>query len=162
MNQLTATIFEGETVGLVGESGCGKTSLGRALLGLQPYQQGAVLWKSKAIHQFSRKEKQQFATAAQMIFQDPFASLNPSITIGEAIMAPVRYHNIEITATKAKDWAIHLLEKVGLQADHFNRYPHAFSGGQRQRIVIARALALKPQFVVCDESVAALDVSVQA
>jgi len=162
VHQLTATIFEGETVGLVGESGCGKTSLGRALLGLQPYQQGAVLWQGKPIHQFSRKEKKQFATAAQMIFQDPFASLNPSITIGEAIVSPVRYHNIETTATKAKDWAIHLLEKVGLQADHFNRYPHAFSGGQRQRIIIARALALKPQFVVCDESVAALDVSVQA
>ncbi|MFN4007596.1 MAG: dipeptide ABC transporter ATP-binding protein [Chitinophagaceae bacterium] len=162
VQQLSATIFEGETVGLVGESGCGKTSLGRALLGLQPYQQGVVLWQGKPIHQFSRKEKQAYATAAQLIFQDPFAALNPSITIGEAIMAPVKYHRIETSTAAAKQWVIQLLEQVGLQADHFNRYPHAFSGGQRQRIVIARALALKPKFVVCDESVAALDVSVQA
>jgi peptide/nickel transport system ATP-binding protein len=158
VNNVSFEIYKGETLGLVGESGCGKTTLGRALLQLQQPSFGNIFYKGRDIKNLS---KQSLTKDIQIIFQDPYSSLNPRLTIGSAIAEPMLVNNLK-TSTKAKDAVIDLLEKVELKAEHFNRYPHEFSGGQRQRIVIARALAMQPKFVVCDESVSALDVSVQA
>ena len=162
VNGVSFEIYKGETLGLVGESGCGKTTLGRALLGLIQPTEGKIFFKNKNIAIATTTELRAMRKDMQIIFQDPYSSLNPRKKIGEAIMEPLKVHQLFATNKQRKEKVIELLEKVNLSADHYNRYPHEFSGGQRQRIVIARALALEPSFVVCDESVSALDVSVQA
>ncbi|MEJ8802575.1 ABC transporter ATP-binding protein [Pontibacter sp. H249] len=151
-----------ETIGLVGESGCGKTTLGRALLKLVEPTEGSINFNGHDIAQLSSEELRKSRRDFQMIFQDPYASLNPMHTVGEAIMEPMRVHKLYVNDKERRGKAMELLEKVGLMPEHFKRYPHEFSGGQRQRICIARALALQPKCIICDESVSALDVSVQA
>ncbi len=161
VDNVSFDVFKGETLGLVGESGCGKTTLGRALLRLVKLTSGKIVYEGIDLAAKKRAELKSFRKEIQIVFQDPYSSLNPRITIGSAISEPMKVHHIS-EARKRKDKVIELLEKVDLKARHFNRYPHEFSGGQRQRIVIARALALHPSFIICDESVSALDVSVQA
>jgi peptide/nickel transport system ATP-binding protein len=156
------TVSKGETVGLVGESGCGKTTLGRAILQLIPATSGNIILNGVDLAGLSKKELKPLRKDLQIVFQDPYGSLNPRLTIGNAILEPMKVHSVSGNAAERKDRVMELLEKVNLQADHFNRYPHQFSGGQRQRICIARALALNPSFLIFDESVSALDVSVQA
>ncbi|MER2997460.1 ABC transporter ATP-binding protein [Pontibacter populi] len=156
------TVNPGETIGLVGESGCGKTTLGRALLRLVEPTEGSIIFNGRDIAQLSSEELRKSRRDFQMIFQDPYASLNPMHTVGDAIMEPMRVHKLYANDKERKAKTMELLEKVGLTAEHFQRYPHEFSGGQRQRISIARALALQPKCIICDESVSALDVSVQA
>lgn len=155
-------ILEGETLGLVGESGCGKTTLGRALLGLQPISHGQIFFRGKNLSQLTEKEMRKMRTHIQIVFQDPYSSLNPRIRAGDAIAEPLKVHFSNLSSAEIKKSVHELLDKTGLGPDFYNRYPHECSGGQRQRIVIARALALNPSFVVCDESVSALDMSVQA
>lgn len=155
-------VYPGETLGLVGESGCGKTTLGRTILRLTEATAGQVLFEGKDILNMSPKELKRIRKDVQIIFQDPYSSLNPRMTIGNAIMEPMRVHGLLANDKERKAKVIELLETVSLEGHHFNRYPHEFSGGQRQRICIARALALQPRFIICDESVSALDVSVQA
>jgi peptide/nickel transport system ATP-binding protein len=155
-------VYEGETLGLVGESGCGKTTLGRTLLHLEKSTAGTILYKGKNITKLNSKELKALRKEVQIIFQDPFSSLNPRITVGAAILEPMKVHQILSNNTKRKAYVLELLKKVGLDETHYHRYPHEFSGGQRQRIGIARAIALQPKLIVCDESVSALDVSVQA
>lgn len=155
-------IYEGETLGLVGESGCGKTTLGRTILHLEKSTEGNVIYKGKNITRLNSIELKELRKEVQIIFQDPFSSLNPRKTVGSAILEPMKVHKILSTDKERKSYVIELLEKVGLSEEHYNRYPHEFSGGQRQRIGIARAIALQPKLIVCDESVSALDVSVQA
>lgn len=162
VNGVSFTIFQGETLGLVGESGCGKTTLGRAILGLIPLSSGKVVFRERDIADFSGSQMKQLRKQMQIVFQDPYSSLDPIQTVGEAIMEPLIVHNIGSSTKERKKIVMDLMEKVGLKSDFFYRHPHEFSGGQRQRIVIARALVLNPSFVVCDESVSALDVSVQA
>ncbi|MEP6847169.1 MAG: ABC transporter ATP-binding protein, partial [Panacibacter sp.] len=162
VNDVSFEIYKGETLGLVGESGCGKTTLGRALLGLIPAREGRILFDNKDLSKITSKEMRLLKKDMQIIFQDPYSSLNPRKKIGEAIEEPMIVHHLYENRKQRKEKVVELLEKVDLSADYYNRYPHEFSGGQRQRIVIARALALEPSFVVCDESVSALDVSVQA
>ena len=152
----------GETIGLVGESGCGKTTLGRALLRLVEPTEGSALFKGRDLAQLSAEELRRSRRDFQMIFQDPYASLNPMHTVGAAIMEPMQVHNLYGSSKERRGKTMELLERVGLVPEHFQRYPHEFSGGQRQRISIARALALQPKCIICDESVSALDVSVQA
>lgn len=162
VNDVSFEIYKGETLGLVGESGCGKTTLGRALLALTEPTEGKILFKGKELSKAKGNELQAMRKDMQIIFQDPYSSLNPRKKIGEAIAEPLLVHKLFTSHKQCKMKVIELLEKVGLSSEHYHRYPHEFSGGQRQRIVIARALALEPSFVVCDESVSALDVSVQA
>ena len=162
VNDVSFLVYQGETLGLVGESGCGKTTVGRSLLRLIQPLGGKVFFKGTEILTANHKTLQGLRKDMQIIFQDPYSSLNPRITIGKAITEPLSVHNIGSSAKDRKDRVINLLEKVSLKPEHYNRYPHEFSGGQRQRIVIARALALQPSFIICDESVSALDVSVQA
>ncbi len=162
VNDVTFDVYPGETLGLVGESGCGKTTLGRTILRLVNAQSGEVIFDGKDILKLDIDQLKQMRKEMQIIFQDPYSSLNPRITIGDAIMEPMQVHKVLNNDKMRKEKVIELLETVSLQADHFNRYPHEFSGGQRQRICIARALALEPRFIICDESVSALDVSVQA
>lgn len=162
VDHVSFEVKSGETVGLVGESGCGKTTLGRTLLRLQEPSSGRIIFDGKDLVQMPAEKLRTLRKEIQIIFQDPYGSLNPRITIGSAIKEPMAIHGIEKTEKQRKEKAIDLLERVGLKADHFNRYPHEFSGGQRQRICIARAISLNPDFLVCDESVSALDVSVQA
>ena len=153
---------EGETLGLVGESGCGKTTLGKTILRLSPAIEGEILYKGRDILSLSNSDLKELRKEMQIIFQDPYSSLNPRMTIGSAILEPMSVHGIYENDVVRKEKAIELLEKVNLKPEQFSRYPHEFSGGQRQRICIARALALNPKFIICDESVSALDVSVQA
>ena len=162
VNDVSFKIYEGETLGLVGESGCGKTTLGRALLGLQPISGGRIFFRGKNLAQLTEKEMRQMRTQIQIVFQDPYSSLNPRITVGDAIAEPLKVHCKNLSSTEIKNKVFEMLDKTGLGPLFYTRYPHECSGGQRQRIVIARALALNPSFVVCDESVSALDMSVQA
>ncbi len=155
-------VYEGETLGLVGESGCGKTTLGRALLRLIEPTSGRIFYKGIELTAKKSTELKHLRKEIQIVFQDPYSSLNPRLTIGEALAEPMKVHGIINNYKQRQDKLVELLEKVNMKAEHLLRYPHEFSGGQRQRIVIARALALNPSFIVCDESVSALDVSVQA
>ena len=155
-------VFRGETLGIVGESGCGKTTLGRALLRLLESRSEQIVFEGKRIDQMSQREMREMRTKMQIVFQDPYSSLNPRITLGDAIMEPLLAHGVMRSREEARCKVLDLMERVGLKKEWFSRYPHEFSGGQRQRICIARALILNPELVVCDESVSALDVSVQA
>ena len=154
-------IIKGETFGLVGESGCGKSTLGRLLVRLYKPTDGKVLYKGKSFSDFTGKDLRTFTKQVQMIFQQPYASLNPRITIGEIIKEGMKIHHLG-TPREMDDRMHELLEMVGLNADHAKRFPYEFSGGQRQRTGIARALAVNPEFIVCDEPISALDVSIQA
>ncbi len=162
VDDVSFTVSKGETVGLVGESGCGKTTLGRTILQLIPATSGKIILNGTDLAGLLKSAMQPLRKDLQIVFQDPYGSLNPRLTIGNAILEPMKVHSILDDTAQRKDKVMELLEKVNLQADHFNRYPHQFSGGQRQRICIARALALNPSFLIFDESVSALDVSVQA
>jgi peptide/nickel transport system ATP-binding protein len=162
VDDVSFDVYEGETLGLVGESGCGKTTLGRTILKLSPATEGSIFYKGKDLTKLNALEMKDLRKDIQIIFQDPYSSLNPRMTVGSAIMEPMQVHNLYKNDVERKEKVIELLETVSLSAEHFNRYPHEFSGGQRQRICIARALALNPKFIICDESVSALDVSVQA
>lgn len=162
LDSVSLEVYEGETLGLVGESGCGKTTLGRSILRLIEPSSGKVIYKGKNLTQLSLREMRKERKEMQIILQDPYSSLNQRIKIGDALMEPMRIHHLYRNDKERKKAAIELLERVSLKEEHFYRYPHEFSGGQRQRIVIARALAVQPQFIICDESVSALDVSVQA
>ena len=159
---VSLTVKEGETLGLVGESGCGKSTLGRSLLRLAPVRSGSVMYRGVDILTLSEHDFKAYRKKMQIIFQDPYSSLNPRVTIGEAITEPMRVHHLHGSERLRRQRSLELLGKVGLEKIHFGRYPHEFSGGQRQRICIARALAVEPEFLICDESVSALDVSVQA
>lgn len=162
VDSITFDVYPGETLGLVGESGCGKTTLGRSILRLVEPTAGEIIYKGVNIRNLSYEEMRKMRKEMQLIFQDPYSSLNPRITIGKAIMEPMQVHKVLANDHDRKNKVIELLERVSMSEKHFNRYPHEFSGGQRQRICIARALALGPKFIICDESVSALDVSVQA
>jgi peptide/nickel transport system ATP-binding protein len=162
VDDITFDVFPGETLGLVGESGCGKTTLGRSILRLVEPTSGKIIFDGTDLLGASKADLRKMRRDVQIIFQDPYSSLNPKITVGNAIMEPLQVHHVFKNDQERKAHVLHLLEKVNLNPEHFDRYPHEFSGGQRQRIVIARALALQPKFIICDESVSALDVSVQA
>lgn len=162
VDDVTFDVYPGETLGLVGESGCGKTTLGRTVLRLVDPTDGEVIFKGKPLHSMTSDELRDVRKDIQIIFQDPYSSLNPRITVGEAIMEPMKVHKLYANDKERKAKVMELLERVNLLPEHFYRYPHEFSGGQRQRVCIARALSLRPQFIICDESVSALDVSVQA
>ena len=162
VDDVSIEVYEGETLGLVGESGCGKTTLGRSILRLAEPTGGKVWFDGIEVTALKGQALRDFRKQAQIVFQDPYSSLNPRITIGEAIAEPMLVHGLETSKTRCRSKVCDLLEQVGLQAEHYDRYPHEFSGGQRQRICIARALAVSPRLVICDESVSALDVSVQA
>jgi peptide/nickel transport system ATP-binding protein/oligopeptide transport system ATP-binding protein len=154
-------IYEGESFGLVGESGCGKTTVGRTILRLIPATSGSVHFEGKDVYELNGKDLKQMRRDMQIIFQDPYSSLDPRMPVGESIAEGLRIHT-DKSGQERYDTVIEMLSRVGLRADHARRYPHEFSGGQRQRIGIARALALRPKFIVCDEPVSALDVSIQA
>ena len=162
VDNVSFDVYPGETLGLVGESGCGKTTIGRTIIRLEEPTSGEMLYKGKDIAKMNAKELRAFRKEVQIIFQDPYSSLNPRMTIGNAIMEPMQVHGILINDDELKKRVEELLSRVNLDPSHFYRYPHEFSGGQRQRIGIARALAVNPKFIICDESVSALDVSVQA
>src|SRR5699024_3094542 len=161
VDDINLNIKYGETLGLVGESGCGKSTAGRTILKLYEATGGEVLFEGEDIHKMSRKQLKRTRRKVQMIFQDPYSSLDPSMTVREIINEPLELHGL--AKGKKRDNRIReLLELVGLKSDHMNRYPHEFSGGQCQRIGIARALAVEPKFIICDEPISALDVSIQA
>ena len=162
VDDVSFTVGRGETYGLVGESGCGKSTLGRTLVKIYPATEGKILYDGKDIAKLNKTEEKEFRREVQMIFQDPYASLNPRMTVGEIIKEPMEIHGILGSASEREDRAAELLKLVGLKPDHIRRYPHEFSGGQRQRISIARTLALNPKFIICDEPISALDVSIQA
>lgn len=162
VDDVSFKIYEGETLGLVGESGCGKSTLGNAILQLDKATAGSILYRGVDLTRLSSKDIRALRKEIQIIFQDPYSSLNPRITVGKAIMEPMQVHKLYKNDTERREKTIEILNRVGLGEEHFNRYPHEFSGGQRQRIGIARTIALQPKLIVCDESVSALDISVQA
>ncbi len=162
VNQVSFDVYPGETLGLVGESGCGKTTLGRSILRLIEPTSGSIEFGNTDLRSLKKSDLRDIRKNIQIIFQDPYSSLNPRLTVGDSLMEPLQVHQFYTNDTKRKKKVLELLERVNLLPEHFNRYPYEFSGGQRQRIVIARALALQPKFIICDESVSALDVSVQA
>ncbi|WP_142784420.1 ABC transporter ATP-binding protein [Changchengzhania lutea] len=162
VNNVSFKLYKGETLGLVGESGCGKSTLGNAILQLDKATAGKIIYNGVDITKLSKKKIRNLRKDIQIIFQDPYSSLNPRIPVGEAIMEPMKVHKLYNSDKKRKEKAIDILNRVGLSENFFNRYPHEFSGGQRQRIGIARTIALQPKLIVCDESVSALDISVQA
>lgn len=162
VNDVSFKIYEGETVGLVGESGCGKSTLGNAILQLDKATAGQIFYRGVDIMKLPKVDIRSLRKEIQIIFQDPYSSLNPRIPVGKAIMEPMKVHNLYKNDAERKAKTIEILERVGLGEEFFNRYPHEFSGGQRQRIGIARTIALQPKLIVCDESVSALDISVQA
>ena len=162
VDAISFKVYPGETLGLVGESGCGKSTLGKAILQLDKATAGTLKYKGADITNLSKKALRLLRKDIQIIFQDPYASLNPRLTVGAAIMEPMNVHKLFSSDEERKSKTIEILEKVGLEASHFDRYPHEFSGGQRQRIGIARTIAVEPKLIICDESVSALDISVQA
>lgn len=162
VDDVTFDVYPGETLGLVGESGCGKTTLGRSILRLVEPSDGKIIFEGNDVMSLKSNNLREYRKHAQIVFQDPYSSLNPRIRIGDAIAEPMLVHGLEPDAKKRRDKVCELLTEVGLQPEHYQRYPHEFSGGQRQRICIARALAVRPKLIICDESVSALDVSVQA
>ncbi len=161
VDDVSFTVYEGETLGLVGESGCGKTTIGRSILRLIEPTSGQVLFEGQDVLRLRGKALKALRRNMQIIFQDPYGSLDPRLPIGESIMEGLHIHNIG-TPQERYEIMLEMLRKVGLESYHARRYPHEFSGGQRQRIGIARALALRPKFIVCDEPVSALDVSIQS
>jgi peptide/nickel transport system ATP-binding protein len=162
VHEFSFSVYKGETLGLVGESGCGKTTLGRVITRLIEKTSGEIEFKGKSLNRLTKKELKDFRKSVQIIFQDPYSSLNPKLTVGEMLTEPLVVHHLVKSKEKRKAKVLHMLQKVRLSEDSYSKYPHQFSGGQRQRIVIARALMLEPEFIICDESVSALDVSVQA
>lgn len=162
VNDVSFELYEGETLGLVGESGCGKSTLGNLILGIEKVNAGEIWYKGQDLASLSSEEFKKLRREIQLIFQDPFSSLNPRLSVGEAIVEPMLVHHIYANRKEAVKKAYELLDRVGLSAKHFHRYPHEFSGGQRQRIGIARTIGVQPKLVICDESVSALDISVQA
>lgn len=154
-------IYKGETLGLVGESGCGKTTCGKTVMGLYPATSGEIIFDGIRVNELKGKEKKDFTRKAQIIFQDPYSSLDPRMTVGDIIGEGIDIHGL-YSGQERTNKIYELLETIGLTAEHANRFPHEFSGGQRQRIGIARALAIEPEFIVCDEPISALDVSIQA
>ena len=162
VDEVSLKLYPGETLGLVGESGCGKSTLANLILQLEEPGEGVLKYKDKNITALNKAEQKRLRKDIQLIFQDPFSSLNPRMSIGKAIMEPIIYHGLAQNKVDARQKTLALLREVGLSADMFNRYPHEFSGGQRQRIGIARSIAVEPELIICDESVAALDISVQA
>ena len=161
VEDVNLTIHRGETLGLVGESGCGKSTLGRTMMGIYTPTKGKLIYGGKEVDLTSKKQRFAFAKKAQIIFQDPYASLDPRMTVGSIIAEGMEIHGM-YDAAKRQERVAELLDIVGLNREHANRFPHEFSGGQRQRIGIARALAIEPEFIVCDEPISALDVSIQA
>ena len=161
VEDVSLSIHRGETLGLVGESGCGKSTLGRTLMGIYRPTKGRLIYAGKEVDRTNKNERFAFAKKAQIVFQDPYASLDPRMTVGSIIEEGMQIHNL-YDAAKRRERVAALLDIVGLNREHANRFPHEFSGGQRQRIGIARALAIEPEFIVCDEPISALDVSIQA
>lgn len=161
VNDITLDIFKGETLGVVGESGCGKSTLGRVIMGIYHPTSGELKYKGEPVNLKHTKDRYEYSKKAQIIFQDPYASLDPRMTVGSIIAEGMEIHHM-YDAGKRQERVYELLETVGLNREHANRFPHEFSGGQRQRIGIARALAIEPEFVVCDEPISALDVSIQS
>jgi peptide/nickel transport system ATP-binding protein len=162
VNGISFDVFEGETLGLVGESGCGKSTLGKVILQLEKATKGSIFYKGKEITTLKGKDLRSLRKDIQLIFQDPYSSLHPRKIIGQAIIEPMEVHGIGSSKRQRKEKAMELLSRVGLEASYFHRYPHQLSGGQRQRVGIARTIAMEPKLVICDESVSALDISVQA